>query len=115
MDATQHQLEQAQAGYVAFGESLNWRDAGGAALPQWSALPEPVRQAWCAAARHALQAWLWNECRDALLDPERVAAAVAMLAVGLRCGDPPPELVRRTVAGFVVSLIDPEILRLHGG
>lgn len=38
-------------GYVAYADSLNWRDHRGMPLPRWQNLREPERAAWEAQAR----------------------------------------------------------------
>jgi hypothetical protein len=39
----------AQAGYIAYGDSVGWKNYAGLPMPTWAELPERIRQAWMAA------------------------------------------------------------------
>jgi hypothetical protein len=54
-----------------------------------------------------LRDWLETTFRDALLDDNRVMQAAYLLKVGHEKGDPPVEIVRRCIAGFVRELVAP--------
>lgn len=44
----------ARDAYEAYSDEVEWKNYLGTPMPQWDALPTPIKQAWAAAARRTL-------------------------------------------------------------
>lgn len=98
----------AKAAYAAYAESLDWRDASGTPLPQFSSLPEAQQRAWANGADATLKEWLDTNFRRSLQDRARVAQSfVVQLHTGLTRGDDICVAASVAMASYVMDLIDP--------
>jgi hypothetical protein len=107
--------ERAKAAYAAYGESRDWKNFQGDAMPQFHELPEPIQQAWDAACEGTLRHWLDIDFRAALQSDTLVKEAGRMMSVGKMAGDDAVECIRVGIAAFVIDLIAPNAIARYPG
>jgi hypothetical protein len=59
--------ERAEAAYNAYGQSVDFKNYEGKAMPTWDALPQRIQQAWAMAVKETLSLELTDDER-AIID-----------------------------------------------